>query len=113
MDMYSERDMPTFTERKKSLLDYAKTLNIESDFLDSVVHQIVLETPKYSHTGYYFSGRDTERSKLRKEFNVNIKEIQDNARIIKIADSQGWDAAHKEMKGNGPMSYAEMRSRYG
>ena len=113
--MYSECDMPNFVDRKKSLLEYAKTIKIESDFLDSVVQKIVLETPEYSLTGYYTFGRDHERAKLRKEFNIGTeKESQkgtdENARIIKIAESQGWNAAFKEI---GSMSYAEMRLRYG
>jgi hypothetical protein len=71
MDMYSERDMPSFSERKKDLLEYAKTVNIKSDFLDSIVDEIVLETPNYSYTGYYASHYGGERYKLRAIFSLN------------------------------------------
>ena len=70
-DMYSARDMPTASERKKSLLEYAKTMNIKSDFLDSIVDKIVLETPEYSYTGYYASNYGGERYKLRVIFSLN------------------------------------------
>jgi len=70
-DMYSERDMPSATDRKKSLLEYAKTINIKSDSLESVVEQIVLETPVYSYTGYYASNYGGERYKLRAIFSLN------------------------------------------
>jgi len=148
-DMYSEREMPTFMERKKDLLEYAKKNGINSDFLDSAVIKIVSETLDYSYTWYYAFGRDQERSKLRKEFgmsllydinNDQLKTIKntftptgngnidkkrgesygkavgatsDNATIMGIAASQGWNAAFKEMLGDGSMSYAEMRSRFG
>lgn len=74
-DMYSDRDMPSFEDRKKDLLKYAEKMNIVSDSLHSTVNKIVSETPEYSYTGYYASGYDQERSKLRKEFSLHDLQV--------------------------------------
>ena len=60
--------MPCFSERKKNIMDYAKSKGIKSDDLESTVDKIVSKTQGYSYEGYYAFGINEEKSKLQKIF---------------------------------------------
>jgi len=64
--------MPCFSERKKNILEYAKTKGIESDELETIVEKIVSETIGYSYEGYYAFGINEEKFRLQKIFPANI-----------------------------------------
>ena len=70
MEHYSQFDMPSVEERKKSLLNYANSLtnkNYTELELYAIITQIVSETANYSYTGYGVYGRKEEETKL---FNI-------------------------------------------
>ena len=70
MDHYSQYDMPSFDERKKSLKKYAKSLNMHCKELDEIITKIVSETKEYSLMGYSVFGKKEEQDKLNSILNL-------------------------------------------
>jgi len=68
LDMMSEQPMPSCEERKKMLMEHAKTLNILDPVkLETIISKIVSETPDFSLAGYSVFGKKNEIEKLEKE----------------------------------------------
>lgn len=74
MDYYSQYDMPSLDERKKSLKNYANSLNMNCNGLDEIITKIVSETKKYSLTGYSVFGKKEEQDKLNSILNLSVKD---------------------------------------
>jgi hypothetical protein len=62
LDFYSNHPMPSLSERKNSLMDFAKTqLNLEiTPELENKITSIVSATKEYSLSGYAAFGKNEE-----------------------------------------------------
>ena len=71
MDFYSDQPMPSLSERKKTLMDYAKnTLKlVMTPELENKITVVVLQTKIYSLSGYAAFGKFDEQQRL-KNFNL-------------------------------------------
>ena len=70
---YRMLPMPSLSERKNILLEYAQLNGVISDQLEPTIDKIISKTTGYSYDGYYAFGINEEKSQLQKVFSCLLK----------------------------------------